>query len=35
VLVASVVSYGGLLVAMGLPPEEKRMFDRITARLRR
>jgi len=33
VLAAGVVSYGGLLLAMGLPPEERRIFQRLTARL--
>jgi O-antigen/teichoic acid export membrane protein len=32
VVAAGVVSYGGLLVALGLPPEEKRIFQRISAR---
>jgi O-antigen/teichoic acid export membrane protein len=35
VILAGTASYGGLLLAMGLPPEEKRIFQRLTARLRR
>jgi hypothetical protein len=34
VIAGGVLGYAGLLLALGLPPEEKRIFDRITARLR-
>jgi O-antigen/teichoic acid export membrane protein len=34
VIVAGLVVYGGALLAFGLPPEERRLFDRLLARLR-
>jgi O-antigen/teichoic acid export membrane protein len=34
VMAAGAIVYGGLLLALGLPPEEKRMFQRLTGRLR-
>jgi O-antigen/teichoic acid export membrane protein len=34
VVVAGVLVYGGVLLALGLPPEEKRIAERLTARLR-
>jgi O-antigen/teichoic acid export membrane protein len=34
VIAAGLAAYVALLVAMGLPPEERRLFDRLAARLR-
>ena len=35
VVAAGVLVYGGVLLALGLPPEEKRIAERLTSRLRR
>jgi len=35
VMIAGVISYGVTLLALGLPPEEKKMFERALSRLRR